>query len=52
MNADGTGITRVTNSAGWNDEPAWSPDGTQLLYESQENGNADINAFFPTATAT
>lgn len=33
MNLDGTGLTQLTNN-GSNFEPAWSPDGSQIVYES------------------
>ena len=33
MNADGSGQTRLTNDPGFADlEPAWSPDGTRILF--------------------
>jgi len=34
MNADGTGVTRLTNSPGSNDNPKWSPDGTKIAFAS------------------
>ncbi len=34
MNADGSGVTRVTNNAVGDAEPAWSPDGTKIAFES------------------
>jgi TolB protein len=34
MNADGTGVARLTQTAADEDWPAWSPDGTRLAYAS------------------
>jgi Tol biopolymer transport system component len=34
MNADGTEVTRLTNEPGWDDDPAWSPDGSQIAFAS------------------
>ena len=40
INADGTGLTQITNNAGANrSTPIWSPDGTRLLY-IQRRGNS------------
>jgi Tol biopolymer transport system component len=33
MNADGTGVTRLThNELTWAEDPAWSPDGTEIAF--------------------
>ena len=48
MNADGSGQRRLTRNAGQVHEgaigaqPRWSPDGNQIAFVSERNGNADI----------
>ena len=42
MNADGSGLTRVTRSAEHSGGPSWSPDATKLAYDSDSDGNWDI----------
>jgi hypothetical protein len=43
MNADGTGLTRLTNHPAWDDYPAWSPDGTKIVFVSTRvSDNFDI----------
>jgi TolB protein len=42
MNADGTGVTRLTSDAAYDAEPAWSPDATRIafartLWDSEQN---------------
>jgi Tol biopolymer transport system component len=34
MNADGTGVTRLTDAPGEDGWPAWSPDGSQIVFSS------------------
>jgi len=36
MNADGSGITKLTNGPGTEGFPAWSPDGTQIAFSSTQ----------------
>ncbi|MDQ3946702.1 MAG: hypothetical protein M3357_16430, partial [Actinomycetota bacterium] len=38
MNADGSGVTRLTNDPGEDREPAWSPDGTKIVFVSYGAG--------------
>ena len=56
MNADGTGQTRLTNNAGTvvnvdtdqvDQDPAWSPDGRKLAFESTRDGNFEIYSMNP-----
>jgi Tol biopolymer transport system component len=43
MNADGSGtFTRVTNDAANDVSPSWNPAGTQLVYDSDVDGNREI----------
>jgi TolB protein len=36
MNADGSGITRLTHDSDPNDMPDWSPDGSKIAYHRYE----------------
>ncbi len=42
MNADGTNIVNLTNGAGANMYPSFSPDGTQIAFTSTRAGNHDV----------
>lgn len=42
MFANGTGIVNITNSAGDDKRPKWSPDGTQIAFDSNRTGNQEI----------
>jgi Tol biopolymer transport system component len=41
MNADGTGLRRITNNPGKDDYASWHPDGTILLMVSERHGMSD-----------
>lgn len=42
INADGTGLNRLTNDPALDDEPAWSPDGQQIVFVSQRLGASQL----------
>jgi Tol biopolymer transport system component len=42
MNVDGTGLLRLTNDAGRDTTPAWSPDGKRIAFASDRAGSWDI----------
>ncbi len=42
MNADGTGLTRLTSGPAFDAEPAWSPDGTKIAFTSDRAGSRGI----------
>ena len=42
VQADGSGLTRLTDNERVDTSPTWSPDGRQLAYRSRADGSADI----------
>jgi dipeptidyl aminopeptidase/acylaminoacyl peptidase len=41
-NADGSNILRLTNNPATDDQPAWSPDGSQIAFISDRTGNPEL----------
>jgi Tol biopolymer transport system component len=42
INPDGSGATNLTNGAGKNSGPEWSPDGKRIVFYSDRDGNNEI----------
>ena len=42
MNADGSDLTQLTDSAGTEFHPSWSPDGQRILFVSDRDGDSEI----------
>ena len=42
MQADGTGVGRLTRHEGWDGSPAWAPDGKVIIFYSQRDGQPRI----------
>tara|TARA_A100001037_G_scaffold304406_1_gene341078 strand:+ start:2377 stop:2547 length:171 start_codon:yes stop_codon:yes gene_type:complete len=40
--ADGSGQIRLTSNASGEQNPAWSPDGYQIVYQTDRDGNWNI----------
>jgi len=38
IDADGSGLVRLTRQPGWDAQPAWSPDGTRIAYTTDRHG--------------
>src|SRR5207237_1677568 len=42
VNANGSGLTRLTNATGTDEHPRWSPDGASILFTSNRDGNSEV----------
>jgi TolB protein len=51
MNADGSGNTKLTNSAAGNFDPTWSPDGAKIAFTSTRDNNSEIYTMNADGTA-
>ena len=43
MNADGSGLRNLTRHAGSDMSPSWSPDGRQIVFQTDRDGNQEIS---------
>ncbi|MFL6275469.1 MAG: TolB family protein [Blastocatellia bacterium] len=42
IDADGSNVRRLTNNLADDDGPRWSPDGCNILFDSDRDGNREI----------
>ena len=42
MNADGSNLQRLTDNAGDDTDPDWSPDGRRIVFVSNRDGNDEL----------
>src|SRR5438034_1052892 len=47
MNADGSGVTRLTDNPAVDRNPAWWPDSSRILFESSRDGIGELYAMNP-----
>src|SRR4051794_14235746 len=46
MNADGSGVTKLTHSLGWSQEPAWSPTAEWIGFQSDMGSYPDLQGVY------
>ncbi|HMN30990.1 MAG TPA: DPP IV N-terminal domain-containing protein, partial [Caldilineaceae bacterium] len=46
VNADGSGLTNLTNQPGFDMEPVWSPDGQQIAFTSTRAGDGYMRSLY------
>lgn len=51
INADATGLARVTNDAAVDAEPAFTPDGAKIVFATDRDGNFEIYSINPDGTS-
>jgi TolB protein len=42
MNADGSGVTKLTSNPGTDEGPSWSPDGSRIAFTTYRGDNAEV----------
>ena len=52
MDADGTDVTRLTDETGFDIDPSFSPDGTQIVFVSDRSGGTVFDLFVMDADGT
>ena len=46
MYSNGTGLTRLTNDAAEDRNPAWSPDGTKIAFDSDRHAPGGFHSIY------